>query len=124
MTCQVLFVSVNKSFHDWFTVPELEVWAERAWAITASKAADCERVVAVFEREPVAAWRLRGAFATNETYASSDGSSRYRTGLALGDPLPVLPAYRTGIPQLRRGVAVATLELTPLPPERDNAAFA
>jgi len=124
MMCQVLFVSVNKSFHDWFTLPELEVWAERAWAITVTKAAACERVVAVFEGEPVAAWRLRGAFATDETYAGSDGSSRYRTGLALGDPLPVLPVYRTGVPPLRRGVAVAGLDLVPLPPERDYAAFA
>jgi hypothetical protein len=67
MMRQVRFVSVNKSFHDWFTVPELEVWAERAWAITVSNAAGCEHVVAVFEGDQVAAWRLQVAFATDET---------------------------------------------------------
>ncbi|MER7983357.1 hypothetical protein [Streptomyces sp. NPDC095817] len=114
-----LFVSVNKSFRDTFDLKQLEVWVERAWPITVSKASECERVVAVKDGEPVAAWRLRGAFPTDETYAVSDGSSRDRTGLALGEALPILPAYRSGLPHLRRGVAVASLDLIPLPAERD-----
>ncbi len=64
--------------------------------------------------------RLRGAFPTDETYAMADGSTRYRTGLALGDPLPVLTEYWSSVPQLRRGVAVAQMNLTPLPPEREH----
>jgi hypothetical protein len=118
MLCPVLFVSVNQSFRDTYDLKQLEVWVERAWAITVSKVSDCERVVAVKDGEPVAAWRLRGAFATDETYAMSDGSTRYRTGLGLGEPLPILPAYRAAVPPLRRGVAVANLDITPLPAER------
>ena len=119
MLCPVLFVSVNQSFRDTYDLRQLEVWVERAWAITASKAGACERVVAVKDGEPVAAWRLRATFATDETYAMSDGSTRPRTGLALGEPLPVLPAYRTAVPPLRRGVAVAGIDTTPLPPEKE-----
>ncbi|GHE14803.1 hypothetical protein [Streptomyces alanosinicus] len=118
MLCPILFVSVNQSFRDTYDLKQLEVWVERAWAITVSKASDCERVVAVKDREPVAAWRLRGAFSTDETYAVSDGSTRNRTGLALGEPLPILPEYRSSVPVLRRGVAVANIDLTPMPPER------
>ncbi|WP_331770740.1 hypothetical protein OG948_44640 (plasmid) [Embleya sp. NBC_00888] len=115
---RILFVSVNQTFDDTFDLRELEVWVERAWAITVTKASECERVVAVLAGEPVAAWRLRGAFPTDETYAVSNGDTRSRTGLALGEALPVLSAYRSGVPALRRGVAVANLDLTPLPPER------
>jgi len=118
MLCPILFVSVNQSFRDTFDLRELEVWVERAWAITASKAGACERVVAVKDGEPVAAWRLRATFPTDETYAMSDGSTRPRTGLALGEPLPVLPAYRDAVPPLRRGVAVTEVDTTPLPPEK------
>lgn len=118
MLCPTLFVSVNQSFSDTFDLKQLEVWVERAWAITVSKVSECERVVAVVEGEPVAAWRLRGVFPTDETYAVSDGSPRNRVGLALGEALPILPAYRSGVPPLRRGVAVANLDLTPMPSER------
>lgn len=118
MPTRILFVSVNKTFDDTFDLRQLEVWAERAWALTVAKASQCERVVAVKEGEPVAAWRLRGAFPTDETYLVTGGDTRYRTGLALGEPLPILPAYRTGAPTLRRGVAVADLDVTPLPAER------
>lgn len=58
----------------------------------------------------------------------STGQLCDRTSTALGDPLPVLPAYRhgwsrdgapqDGLPALCRGVAVAERDLAPLPVER------
>jgi len=118
MLCPVLSVSVSQSFRGTFDLRELEIRVERAWAITASKAAACERVVAVKDGEPVAAWRLRATFPTDQTYAMSDGSTRPRTGPALGEPLPALPAYRAAVRPLRRGVAVTDIDTTPLPSEK------
>jgi hypothetical protein len=113
----VLFVSVAQTFDETGTLAELEPWVERAWPLTVSKAASCDRVVAVFCGEPVGAWRLRGAFPTDETYVVSRGETRPRIGLALGDPLPILPAYRD-VPALRRGVCVKECDVLRLPKER------
>lgn len=63
----------------------------------------------------MAAWRLRGAFATNETYGPA-GNERFRAALSLGDALPVLPQCRHPA-ELRRGVTVVELEVEPLPTE-------
>jgi len=114
MSQQVLFVSVNKSYRSGMSVAEMEPCVERAWAMTVAKAAACDRVCAVFEGSAYAAWRLRGAFPTSETFQVADGSTRPRIGLALGEPLPVLPAYQVD-PSLRRGVAIIDLDVAPLP---------
>ncbi len=117
MPVPVLFVSLNQTFDPAASIPEIEPWAERAWALTVTKASSCDRVVAVFQGLPVAAWRLRGAFATDETYLLSDGSARPRVGLSLGDPLPIQKSY-LDVPALRRGVAVVELDVEPLAQER------
>lgn len=114
MPTHVLFVSVNESFKQSMTLAEVEVCAQRAWAITAAKAMTCDRVVAVCQNEPIAAWRLRGAYASDETYHNGE---RVRVALSLGPALPILPAY-AAIPALRRGVATAELPVPPLPAER------
>ena len=115
---QVLFVSVQQSFDSGFSLAQLEPWVASAWAVSVSKASVVDRVVAVVDGEPVACWRVRGAFATDEVYRLSNGDTRPRVGVALGDPLPILPEYRE-VPALRRGVAVKALDVAPLPRERD-----
>jgi hypothetical protein len=70
----------------------LEPWVERARPLTVAKAAACDRVIAVKSGLPVAAWRIRNAFPTDETYPIT-GGDRPRVGLSLGDPLPILPEY-------------------------------
>jgi hypothetical protein len=120
MSACVLYVSVNKTFRRWLTMSELEPWVARAWALTVARAMTCDRVVAVFEGEPIGAWRLRGAFPTDETW-STTGGPRPRIGLSLGELLPVLPEYRD-VPALRRGSATRVIEgLAPLGPERDES---
>lgn len=115
---KILFVSVNKSFDDdTMSVRDLEPWVERAWAVSVAKASEADRVVAVVEDEPIAAWRVRDAFPTDETYRLSNGDTRPRVGLSLGDPLPVISPYRE-VPALRRGVATKDLDCSPLRPER------
>lgn len=110
----LLFVSINRTFDHAYTLPQLAPWVARAWKTTPAKAEQCDRVIAVFHGEPVAAWRLRGAFYAEETW----GDGHRRVALSLGDPLPILPAYRN-VPMLRAGVALATREdVTPLLPER------
>lgn len=116
MSASVLFVSVNASFNSSYSIAELESCVERAWAISVAKAAACDRVVAVFEGEPVAAWRLRGAFATDEIYNLSNGDTRPRVALSLGDPLPILSAYRD-VPVLRRGARVEERPVDPQGPD-------
>ncbi|GAB3861958.1 hypothetical protein ACFPIJ_47185 [Dactylosporangium cerinum] len=117
MPVPVLFVSLNQTYDPSQSIPEIEPWVERAWALTVTKASSCDRVIAVFQGMPLAAWRLRGAFATDETYNLSDGSTRPRVGLSLGDPLPMQKSYLE-VPALRRGVAVVELDVAPLAPER------
>ena len=114
---KVLFVSVNKSCEDWMNLVEMEPFVERAWALSLTKAQSVDRVVAVFHGEPRAAWRVRGAFTTDETYTLSSGDSRPRIGLSLGDPLQILGAYYDP-PGMRHGVAVADLDCEPLNSER------
>jgi hypothetical protein len=46
----------------------------------------------------MAAWRLRGAYPTDETYLVSGGATRPRIALSLGEPLPVLSEYSTPSP--------------------------
>ena len=53
---------------------------------------------------PVGAWRLRGAYTSDEI----PQPGHHRTGLALGEPLPVLSAYRAAPPMMRHGAAVVT----------------
>lgn len=116
MSARVLFVSVNQTFDERFTLAELEPWVAQAWAMTVAKAESCDRVVAVYQGIPVGAWRLRGAYPTEWTY-STTGGDRPRIALSLGEPLPVLPAYG-GDRALRRGSATDVVEVDALPPER------
>ena len=119
---RVLFVSLNKSFDRNCSLPELESCVERAWPITATKAAQCDRVVAVVNGDPVAAWRVRGVFPTEETYQVRGGRTSPRIGLSLGDPLPILPEYGHAA-GLRRGVMVVECDVDPLPSERRRSIF-
>lgn len=121
MAATVLFVSIKKSFRPWMTLAQLEPWVERAWAISVAKASSCDRVIAVLDGRPLAAWRLRGAFPSpDDTYAMNDGSTRPRACLALGDPLPLLPEYlERDIPALRRGVATDMWPVVALTADQD-----
>jgi hypothetical protein len=114
----VLFVSVAQSFDSTYSLSNLEPWVERAWAISAGKAMQCDRVVAVFEGRPVAAWRIRGTFASDEMYQLSNGDERPRTALSLGDPLPVLAEYHRNDLMMRRGVVIIDCDVEPFPVER------
>lgn len=116
----ILFVSVNRSFRPTCTVSELESCVERAWPISVAKASTCDRVVAVVNGEPIAAWRVRAIYATDETYRVSNDQTRPRIGISLGDPLPILPEYRQSV-GLRRGVAVADCDVKALPDERKSS---
>lgn len=119
----VLFVSVNRSMSESMSLTELEPWVASAWSTTVARASRCDRVIAVFEGFPVAAWRLRGAYPTEETYQLSNGDRRFRIGLALGDPLPVLEKYCDAAPPMRRGVMlVSDVEVEPLSVEREEIA--
>ncbi|MFE9328967.1 hypothetical protein ACIHDR_49600 [Nocardia sp. NPDC052278] len=118
MSQNVLFVSVNQSFKPTFSLADLERWVFKAWAISAAKAATCDRVVAVYFNKPTAAWRLRGAYsAAGYHYTVAGGQTRPRTALALGEPLPLQAAY-DNVPSLRHGCAVAALDVESLEPER------
>jgi hypothetical protein len=75
--------------------------------------------VAVYAQAPVAAWRIRDAFPTDESY-TTPGGPRPRVGLSLGDPLPLLSAYGA-VPALRHGSATVTLDVPLLGPERDES---
>lgn len=117
----VLFVSVNQSFNSDMLLSELEVWAASAWATTVARAGGCDRLVAMYEGFPTGAWRIRGAFPTESTYKLGNGDRRFRVGVALGDPLPVMREYFDHAPVLRRGVAVSTIPVDSLAPERGEA---
>lgn len=115
---RVLFVSVSHTFRHDDTLNDLAPWVARAWAqLTPAKAETCGRVVAVFQGEPVGAWRLRGAYYAAETWGN-DG--KRRVALSLGDPLPVLREYHNP-PELRRGWADEARDVPPLRPERDES---
>jgi hypothetical protein len=115
---EVLFVSVNQSFDPKFTLSDLAPWVARAWAgMTPTKAEICDRVIAVCEGWPVAAWRLRGAYYCEDTWAN--GKNR-RIALSIGEPLPVLAQYLKPL-SMRRGITTADLDVAPLPSERDES---
>lgn len=115
---RVLFVSVAETFRPDDTLIDLAPWVARAWAqLTPTKAGTCDRVVAVFQREPVGAWRLRGAYYAEETWGN-DG--KHRVALSLGDPLPILPEYGNP-PGLRRGWDDDERDVPPLRAERDES---
>ena len=114
MAASVLFVSVTDTFRPAMTLAELETCAERAWALTVAKAVTCDRVVAVDGDCALGAWRLRGAYPTDERYYHGE---RPRIALALGEALPVLRDYHD-VPGLRRGCATAVVEVEPLADER------
>jgi hypothetical protein len=114
----VLFVSVTQTFRRDDTLTDLAPWVARAWAqLTPAKAETCDRVVAVCQKEPVGAWRLRGAYYTGETWGKD---SKRRVALSLGDPLPILSQYHNP-PELRRGWADDDRDVPPLRPERDES---
>ena len=100
-------------------IHDLEPWVSRAWAISVAKASTADRVVALVEGRAIAAWDLRGAFPAEETYTVATGDTRPRVALALGSPLPVLAEYDQPDLNMRRGVAVVTVDTPPLPPERE-----
>ena len=114
----VMFVSVRQTFQDDMRLHDLEPWVAKAWALSVAKAQTADRVVALFEGAAIGAWDLRGAYASDETYTLSSGDVRPRVALALGEPLPVLPAYHRADLNMRRGVAVIDLDVRDLPSER------
>jgi hypothetical protein len=115
---RVLFVSVAHTFRRDDTLIDLAPWVARAWAqLTPTKAEMSDRVVAVSEREPVAAWRLRGAYYVEETWGNE---GKRRVAFSLGDPLPILPQYRNP-PDLRRGWGDDERDVPPLRAERDES---
>ncbi|MGW5223121.1 hypothetical protein ACWEQA_35170 [Nocardia sp. NPDC004085] len=119
MSQNVLFVSVNQSYEPTFTLADLEKWVFEAWPISAAKAATCDRVVAIYSKLPVAAWRVRGAYSSStSTYTVAGGQTRPRAVLSLGDPLPIRQEYIDKQPALRRGCAVEALDVEPLEKER------
>ena len=95
------------------SLADLEPCAERAWASTVAKAAGGDRVARHFGTT-IAAWRLRGAYPTDETYLVSGSATRPRIALSLGEPLPVLAEYQVN-PSLRHGLAVVEVNVDPLP---------
>lgn len=114
----VVFVSVEQTFDESMTIPELEERASWAWGTTVQAVKDADRVVAVKSQRPVAAWVLRGAYPTaSYTYSKGNGDERPRIALDLGDPLPILPAYGE-VPNMRRGIRVIDLDVQPLPHDR------
>lgn len=118
MSSQVLFVSIRQTFDPKMRLSQLESWVARAWAISVAKANSADRVVAVVEGQPVAAWELRGAYQAKERYFVASGDSRPRVALALGSPLPVLLEYCDLNLTMRRGVTLVELDVPPLPEER------
>ena len=114
----VMFVSVRQTFEPTMRLHDLEPWVARAWAISVAKAQRVERVVALIEGFAHGAWEVRGAYAAEETYMVSSGDTRPRVALALGAPLPVLPAYHRNDLVMRRGVAVLDLDLPEIAEER------
>lgn len=114
----VMFVSVRQTFENTMRLPDLEPWVAKAWALSVAKAQTADRVVALVEGYAVGAWDVRGAYASDETYTVSSGDERPRVALALGEPLPILPAYHRHDLVMRRGVAVIDIDVPDLGSER------
>jgi hypothetical protein len=113
-----MFVCVNRRFDPGMTPAQLKEVASGNWDITVAKATTCQRVVAMHFKAPIAAWTLKGAFKSTEVHKPG----HHRTGLILGDTLPVLDEY-WDYPSLRHGVAVglASDEPTTLADEAQSA---
>jgi hypothetical protein len=101
----ILFVSINGSFDPTYTLTETADCVRGNWAISKAKADGCDLVVAMYHGDPVAAFKLHGAALADETYQVSATHEAPRVVLLLGEPMPVLPAYRLDV-SLRRGVSV------------------
>lgn len=124
MMTAVLFVPVHEHFNEAMELSDLEPFVDRWWPITPTKANTADRVVAVYnaghwsQARPVAAWRLRFAFAVDGTsYLAAANDERRRTGLALGGAIPILDAYHITLKMLRRP-KVVDLPVAPFTIER------
>ena len=101
MPTPIMYVCVNRRFDPGMTAEQLKEIASGNWDITVAKATTCQRVVAMHFKAPIGAWELKGAFRSTEAHPAG----HHRTGLVLGDALPVLDEY-WNYPSLRHGVAV------------------
>ena len=102
MPTPIMFVCVNRRFSEGMPPEQLKEVASGNWDITVAKATTCQRVVAMHFKAPIGAWVLKGAYKSTEKPKSP---GHLRTGLVLGDALPVLDGYWS-YPSLRHGVAV------------------
>lgn len=100
---RLVYVSVNKSYKPPMTSDELALHAHAAWPISLAKAKEADVLVAVLDGRPLQAWRVLGAYSTDETY-ETNGGPRPRIAFALGAPVPVDPDWHDA-PDLRRGIA-------------------
>lgn len=112
---ETLFVSIRRTMADVptrdYTIERLSDAARGNWCITVAKASRCEWVVAVMHGQPLAMWRLVGAYPhPTETYGPYN---RPRVALDLGVPMAVFPIEE--IPSLRNGCATGHV-LVPDPP--------
>lgn len=101
----IVYVSVNQSFVTGMTADELAEHAHAAWPLSLAKGSETEVLVAVIGGQPLMAWKVLGAYVTDDTY-ETNGGSRPRIAFALGSPIPIDPAWHE-VPALRRGVATA-----------------
>lgn len=99
----ITYVSVNKSYDRSMTADDLAQHAHAAWPISLAKAESTDVLVAVLDAQPLMAWRVLGAYASNETY-ETNGGPRPRIAFALGSAIPIAPEWHE-VPSLRRGIA-------------------
>lgn len=99
----VVFVSVNKSYEPGMNADELARVAHKAWPITLATGQRMDHLVAVLSGQPLMAWPVIDAYATDETYRTN-GGPRPRIGFALGGPVPVRPEWNIPLDNMRRGV--------------------
>lgn len=99
----VVFVSVNKSYESGMNADELAQVAHKAWPITLATGQRMDHLVAVLSGQPLMAWPVLDAYATDETYRTN-GGPRPRIGFALGGPVPVRPEWNIALDNMRRGV--------------------
>ncbi len=88
------------------TADDVARQAHAAWPISLAKASTVDVLIAVLDGQPLMAWGVLGAYASQETY-DSNGGPRARVAFALGSPVPVDPSWHE-VPSLRRGVATET----------------